>query len=162
MDYHFIKKILLKLALPNLIKIIPLLNDLKYLSYFKLLVKVKVSATWQTAMDPIQYERIFKYLTWQTIPEDCTNSKLRKQFVNFCKPFSTKNNLLYRQDKRKNSLLLRVIRSFEVEPVLYMTHNDPTAAHFSVDVMFNKIRNQYYWPQMYETIRNYVQTCDAC
>jgi len=43
-----------------------------------------------------------------------------------------------------------------------MFHNDPTAAHFAVDAMFEKIRTRYYWPQMYEDIRNYVRSCDSC
>ncbi|CAB4414663.1 unnamed protein product [Rhizophagus irregularis] len=43
-----------------------------------------------------------------------------------------------------------------------MMHNDPTSAHFSTDTMFDKIRKRYYWPQMYENIREYVQSCDAC
>jgi len=55
-----------------------------------------------------------------------------------------------------------IIRNFETEPVLFMMHNDSTAGHFAVDKMFEKIRDRYYWPQMYETIKNYVQTCDSC
>ena len=49
-----------------------------------------------------------------------------------------------------------------MEPVLYMMHNNPTEGHFATDAMFNKIRDQYYWPQLYEDIRNYVRTCDSC
>ena len=41
-------------------------------------------------------------------------------------------------------------------------HNDPTAGHFATDIMFNKIKIRYYWPQMYEDIRTYVQSCDKC
>src|SRR5438034_690367 len=43
-----------------------------------------------------------------------------------------------------------------------MMHNDPTAGHFAVDVMANKIKTRYYWPQYYEDIRKYVAACDAC
>ena len=43
-----------------------------------------------------------------------------------------------------------------------MFHNDPTAAHFATDAMFDKIRSRYFWPQMYEEIRSYVQACDQC
>jgi hypothetical protein len=43
-----------------------------------------------------------------------------------------------------------------------MMHNDPTAGHFGVDIMFNKIKSRYYWPQMYEDIRKYVRSCDRC
>src|SRR5436305_11565992 len=48
-----------------------------------------------------------------------------------------------------------------MEPVLYMMHNDPTGGHFATNAMFNKIRDQYYWLQLYEDIRNYVRTCDS-
>ena len=43
-----------------------------------------------------------------------------------------------------------------------MFHNDPTAGHFAVDIMFDKIKSRYYWPQMYENIREYVKFCDSC
>ena len=43
-----------------------------------------------------------------------------------------------------------------------MMHDDPTAGHFALDKMFDKIKDRYYWPQMYETIRQYVRSCDAC
>ena len=113
-------------------------------------------------MDSQQYERIFNYLKQQLLPTDLQTSKTIKQFKNFCKPFIIKHNILYRKDKRKNDAYLRVIRDFELQPILYLAHNDPTAAHFSVDIMFNKIRNQYFWPQMYEQIREYVKTCEEC
>jgi hypothetical protein len=113
-------------------------------------------------MDRQQYQRIYIYLQNNTLPNDLLTSQTKKQFKNFCKPFIIHNQFLYRKDKRKNGSILKVIQAHEVEPILYMTHKDPTAAHFSVDIMFNKIRNQYFWPQMYETIREYVQTCDEC
>ena len=50
----------------------------------------------------------------------------------------------------------------ELEAILYMMHNDPIAGYFSTDIMFNKICTRYYWLQMYENIRSYVQSCDAC
>ena len=43
-----------------------------------------------------------------------------------------------------------------------MFHNDPTAGHFAVDIMFDKIKSRYYWPQMYENIREYIKSCDSC
>jgi hypothetical protein len=43
-----------------------------------------------------------------------------------------------------------------------MMHNDPTAGHFAVDAMANKIKTRYYWPQYYEDIKRYVAACDAC
>ena len=49
-----------------------------------------------------------------------------------------------------------------MEAVLYMMHNTPTAGHFATNIMFEKIRSRYFWPQMYENIREYVKSCDAC
>ncbi|GBB99078.1 hypothetical protein RclHR1_34020001 [Rhizophagus clarus] len=41
-------------------------------------------------------------------------------------------------------------------------HNVLTAAHFAVNTIFNKIKDCYYWPQMYENIREYIKSCDSC
>ena len=49
-----------------------------------------------------------------------------------------------------------------MEPVLYMFHNDPTAAHAAKEKMMDKMKSRYYWPQMFNDIRTYVESCDAC
>jgi hypothetical protein len=43
-----------------------------------------------------------------------------------------------------------------------MMHNNPTLGYFATDIMFEKIRLRYYWPQMYKNIKSYVQSCDQC
>ena len=113
-------------------------------------------------MEPEQYQNIFIYLQSQTLPPLLTNNRQKTSFKNFSKNFIIKNNFLYKIDKRNKNNLLRVVRNYEIEPILYMMHNDPTGGHFSTDAMFNKIRDRYYWPQLYETIRDYVRTCDNC
>src|SRR5438034_513931 len=108
-----------------------------------------------------QYNNIHKYLLTHQYPDNFTSpqkQRLEKQSSNYI----VKNNYLYKKDKRKENNLLRVIRKHEMEPVLFMFHNDPTAAQFAVDAMFEKIRTRYYWPQMYEDIRTYVRSCDSC
>ena len=113
-------------------------------------------------MEIEQYNRIFKFLFTQTIPSDITNPKQIKQFKTFSNNFIIKNNYLYKKDKRKANNLLRVIRTFEMEAILYMMYNSPTSGHFATDTIFEKIRARYFWPQMYENIREYVKSCDAC
>ena len=49
-----------------------------------------------------------------------------------------------------------------MEAVLYIIYNNSTAGHFAVDIMFDKIKERYYWPQLYENIREYVRSCDSC
>jgi len=112
-------------------------------------------------MDTQKYDQISLYLQQQVIPSNLTPNRI-KSFITLCGNFQVKNNYLYKKDKRKENNLLRVIRRFEMEPILYMMHNDPTAGHFATDIMFNKIRDRYYWPQMFEDIRAYVQSCDPC
>src|SRR3954454_19584701 len=92
-------------------------------------------------MNSEQYSRIFTYLHKNTLPTDLTNNSQINRFKNFCRPFIVKNNYLYRKDRRKEENNLRVIRRFEMKPVLYMMHNDPTGGHFAT---------------------NYVRTCDSC
>jgi hypothetical protein len=50
----------------------------------------------------------------------------------------------------------------QVEPVVFHLHQDMSGAHLGVDAVFEKARERYYWPQMYEDIRRYVSTCDIC
>ena len=93
---------------------------------------------------------------------NAATTKQQQKFKNYCSQFQLKNNFIYKKDRRNNTNLLRVIRIHEMESVLYMMHNDPTAGHFAVDKMFKKIKGRYFWPQMYKTIRQYVQSCDEC
>ena len=112
-------------------------------------------------MEPETYYNLYHYFTSQTLPTTF-NLKQQKSFINFSNNFKIKNNLIYKIDKRKPNNLLRVIKKNEIDPILFMMHNDPTAGHFSTDIMFEKIRSRYYWLQMYESIRTYVKACNEC
>ena len=37
-----------------------------------------------------------------------------------------------------------------------------TGAHLGIDAVFEKVKERYYWSQMFEDVRNYVRTCDMC
>jgi hypothetical protein len=112
-------------------------------------------------MDIERYQEIYNYLKYQQFPSNF-NSQQKQKLKNQASNFTLKNNFIYKCDKRKQNNLLRLIRRSELEPILFMFHNDPTAAHFSADSMFDKIKSRYYWPQMYEDIRSYTKSCDAC
>ena len=111
-------------------------------------------------MDIEQYNNLILLLSQQPLP-NLTNEQVQK-LAKQARFYQFKDNYLYKNDRQNNRNLLRVIRRHELEPLLYMMHNDPTAGHFAVDIMFNKIKSRYYWPQMYENIREYVQSCDQC
>src|ERR1700722_162672 len=74
--------------------------------------------------------------------------------------FIIKNNLVYKKNRTDNTKLLKVIQRHKMELVLYIFHNDPTAGYFLTDKMFDKIKSHYYWPQIYNNIKLYAQSCD--
>ena len=70
-------------------------------------------------------------------------------------------DVMWKFYKRKD-LLICVVTKDQLYPVLYMYHNDPTAGHLSDKKMFLKLKDRFYWPQMFEDIRQYVQSCHEC
>jgi len=112
-------------------------------------------------MDSTAYNNLLLIFTNQPLP-DSISIEQQNQIKRYAKNFCFKNNFIYKLDKRKTNNLLRVLQKHELDPVLFMFHNDPTAAHFATDAMFEKLRSRYYWPQMYEDIRAYVKKCDPC
>jgi hypothetical protein len=112
-------------------------------------------------MENEYYNNLYLLLSNQPLPNTLTPQQ-QQQLTKQSQHFVLRNNFIYKKDKRKENSLLRLIRKYELEPVLFMFHNDPTAAHFATDAMFEKIRTRYYWPQMYEDIRSYVRACDEC
>ncbi|CAG8630647.1 13793_t:CDS:2 [Dentiscutata erythropus] len=51
---------------------------------------------------------------------------------------------------------------YYVEHISAQLSQKPRRAHLGIEKMFEKVRDRYYWPQMYEHIRKYVQAYDAC
>ena len=35
-------------------------------------------------------------------------------------------------------------------------------AHLGVDSTYEKIKERYYWPKMFEDVRKYIESCDNC
>ena len=112
-------------------------------------------------MDPTHYQHLKYYISTQQLPNHL-NTKEQNHIKRKAQFFIIKNNILYKKDRRNNGQLLKVIQTHEVEPILFLIHNHPLGGHFGTEAMFGKIRNLYYWPQMYNHIRQYVRTCDSC
>jgi hypothetical protein len=117
----------------------------------------------KTKMDSQQYYRLKNYLQTNKFPNDF-NQTQQKLLQTQSKFFEVKNNILYKKDRRKKTRnqLLQVIQKHEIEPILYLFHNHPTGAHLGVDKVFEKIRNKYFWPQMFENVKEYIRSCDRC
>src|SRR5687767_7011645 len=112
-------------------------------------------------MDNQHYYNIYNYLLSKQIPTQLSQQQTQ-QLIRQSKIYILQHELLYKKDQKDSTKLLRVIHKKELPALLYMMHNDPTSGHFATEAMFQKIRTRYYWPQYYEDIRKYVESCDAC
>lgn len=75
--------------------------------------------------------------------------------------FQILEGILYKQDE-KNQRLLKVIRRYELEPIMYFMHDHSLSAHFGIQATKNKVKEKYYWPGMSRDIEDYVKSCDQC
>ena len=112
-------------------------------------------------MEQQHYQHLFNYLNHQQTPDYFDNQQ-KRQLIKQSSNYTLSNNLLYKVHSKNNQKLLRVPTKSELPALLYMMHNDPTSGHFAMDAMFQKIKERYYWPQYYEDIKKYVESCDAC
>src|SRR6266498_391456 len=112
-------------------------------------------------MDLDTYYRLLQYLDDLVLPADLQSSQLRN-FKNKAKGYLVRNGILYKRNSRNPQRPLRVIRPSEVEMILYNFHEDPLAGHFGFTETFRAIKEKYFWPQMGDNIKTYVQSCDIC
>ena len=67
------------------------------------------------------------------------------------------NGVLYRIKDGKE---LRVIRRFELERLMYISHDHELAGHFGIKATYDKVKEHYYWKGMMRDVETYVKTCD--
>ncbi|CAB4441357.1 unnamed protein product [Rhizophagus irregularis] len=70
-----------------------------------------------------------------------------------------KDNLLYRNEGNK---LLKVIRKYEFEGLMYIAHDHELSGHFGIDATYERVKEKYYWKGMRRDIEIYVKSCDSC
>ena len=90
-------------------------------------------------MDQQHYFNLYNYISNKELLENFS-SQQQRQLEKQAKNYKVKNNFLYKTDRNTSAKLLRVIQKEELSAFLYMMHNDPTAGHFAVDAMVNKIK----------------------
>ena len=106
------------------------------------------------------YQNVHQYLQDETLPLHVTDKRTLKKWENFCKPYRLVNQILYR--KTKWSPLTKVVKKGETAPLIFLYHNDPLAGHLGTTKVMQKMKLQYFWPQIYEEIKKYIQSCHQC
>lgn len=112
-------------------------------------------------MDLSTYYSLIQYLTDFSMPTNITKEQqaaIRRK----SRYFIVLNDQLYKKNKNNPNRPIKVVKESEVEDVLYHTHSDPLAGHFSLDETYRRVKIRYYWLQMFNDVRQYVRTCDEC
>src|ERR1051325_4524086 len=110
-------------------------------------------------MNEQKYNIIFNYLNTSSYPKNSTNTEKEK-----IKQQSTKYVIQQRQLFRKTNdgQHQRVILPDQTELILFNIHKDQSSAHLGVDATYEKLKERYYWPNMYESVVQYIRSCDNC
>src|SRR6266542_4160998 len=103
-------------------------------------------------MNVNEFQEIYEYLKYKKYPQNMQKRNTKERFENKVKRYLLINNQLYYEKREKK---LKVIKRFELKLILYMTHDDPIAGYFAIEIMYNKIKERYYWLKMYEDIKIY-------
>lgn len=72
-------------------------------------------------------------------------------------PYSMRSNLIY----FKNRIVIPP-QSDIMQQLLSEFHNSPIGGHSGIYRTFQRLCQQFYWPSMYQSIMDYVTTCDIC
>src|ERR1043165_5393481 len=106
------------------------------------------------------YQNVRQYLQDEITPPQVIDQQALKRWKNLCKHYRLIDQVLYRETKW--SPLTKVIKEGETASLIFLYHNDPLAGHLGTTKVVQKMRTQYYWPRMYEEIKEYVQSCHQC
>ena len=49
-----------------------------------------------------------------------------------------------------------------MKPILYLFYDDLISKYLGYKIMFNKIKQRYFWPRMYNEIKAYVKSYYQC
>ena len=92
------------------------------------------------------------------------SDKLKNKFlIQTLKHYQLRNELLYFSPHKLDFTRLVVPRydSLRVD-ILHDYHDSVVAGHMRMDKTYEGIQRDYYWPNMANDIRKYVETCDEC
>src|SRR6185436_5270281 len=73
--------------------------------------------------------------------------------------YEERNGRLYKKEGEK---YLKILKENEIDSVLFMLHNHPSAGHFGIEKTYQKIKKRFYWTTMLKDIKQYIKYCDSC
>src|SRR6185369_3627166 len=103
-------------------------------------------------MDDNLYYQILQYLKEGRIDNNLSNREVQK-LQNKTKYFKEAEGQLYKKPKKGSNENLKVIKRSEMEDLMKIMHDHPTAGHMGIEATYNKIKERYYWNQMHDDIK---------
>ena len=55
-----------------------------------------------------------------------------------------------------------VVLNNEISNILRTNHDSPLAGHLGFEKTLQRVRSDYFWPKMYDTVRKYCSECPVC
>ena len=110
-------------------------------------------------MNDTTYREIYNYLNTLQFPKEYDDYR-KNQLRNKSNKYFIQHHQLFR--RRKNGQPQRVILPEQTEMILFNLHKDQNGAHLEIESTYEKLKERYYWPQMYETTRHYIKNCENC
>jgi transposase InsO family protein len=102
------------------------------------------------------YRDVHNYLSSKVFPPECTTRLDRRRFLHKIHHYQLLEGELFFKFR---GLRKRCIVKQDVADILHKAHDQE--GHFSVDITTRKLRG-YYWPNMANDIRAYIQGCVKC
>ena len=93
-------------------------------------------------MDLQLYEEVYQFLSSGKLPTRLSDTRSKRSFQNYCKPFRIHEKSIVRLTKWKE--VVTVLKEGETEAILYLYHNDPISGHFGKKKVFDKVKRNYY------------------
>jgi hypothetical protein len=112
-------------------------------------------------MDLSLYYNLLRYLADVNVMDNLSLDEQRKLKLQ-SRHYLARDGQLYKRNRSHPERPLKVIKTTEVEAILYNMHSDPLAGHFAFDGTFQRTIARYFWPQMGEDIKNYINSCQTC
>ena len=111
---------------------------------------------------------VYQYVQNRQVPDD---ADLARVVVAESYNFSLEDGVLLhfyskrgKQVQREERLVKQVVVPRKLRDEVLQSYHDCIAGggHQGFERTYSSMRNKYYWPRMYEDIRQYVQSCEVC
>ncbi|CEP07090.1 hypothetical protein, partial, partial [Parasitella parasitica] len=107
------------------------------------------------------YQAFIDYILEWRYPEHF-DAKQRRGLRYESRKYQVLNGVLYKKPSKDCPTKRQVVKADNVLQILKKYRDHLFAGHQGINNTFQKIRENYYWPGYYDSVRVYVQSCQLC